>query len=79
MKRTTIVLEDDLFRRIKQEAARQGETLKSFINALLRKALAHPKQGKPYRLKWKPVKGLLKPGIDVADRKTLIDLMGGRW
>ena len=79
MKRTTIVLEDDLFRRIKQEAARQGETLKSTLNALLRRALSRPKAAKPYRLNWKPVKGLLKPGVDVADRKFLIDLLGGRW
>ena len=78
VKRTTIALDDDLFRRIKQEAARQGETLRSFLNSFLRKALNPPKATKPYKLKWKPIKGGLKPGVDVSNRETLYEIMEGR-
>lgn len=79
VKRTTIALDDDLFRRLKMEAHKQGETLRSFLNSFLRKALISPKKTKPYKLKWKPIKGgLIKPGINIADRDQLYDIMDGR-
>lgn len=78
MKRTTLVLEEDLLRRIKQEALRHGETFKSYVNSLLRKAISRRSRTKPYKLRWKPVKGLLKPGVNIADRDALYDVMEGR-
>lgn len=72
MKRTTLVLDDDLFRKIKQEAARQGETLKEYLNSLLRWALSH-KKAKPYKFKWKTVKGDLQPNVPIEDRDRLYD------
>lgn len=79
MKRTTLALDDDLFRKLKMEAHRHGESLRSFLNSLLRKALSPSKTSKPYKLKWKPIKGgLIKPGINVADRDQLYDIMDGR-
>ncbi len=78
MKRTTLVLDDDLFRQIKQEAARQGETLKAFLNSLLRRVLSAKKPAKPYKLELRPFKNLLKPGINIADRNELYEIMDGR-
>jgi len=50
---------------------------KGYLNALLRRALAGTRQRKKYKFRWMTVKGLLKPGVDVADRNALYELMEG--
>lgn len=51
--RTTIELDDSLFRDLKQEAARRGTTLRRLINEYLRRALATPDRKPKYRFNWK--------------------------
>jgi plasmid stability protein len=78
MKRTTIAMDDGVFGALRQRAAREGISLKDLVNGLLRKCLA-AEQGRSYRLNWRPVKGKgLQPGVDIDDRKSLLDRMGGR-
>lgn len=73
MARTTLVLDDSLLRQIKKRAADEGRTFQALANELLRRALAQP-QAKPYRLKLRPWKAELQPGVDISDRNSLFDV-----
>lgn len=55
--RTTIDLEDPLFRELKQEAASRGITLREVVNERLRRAVAAPERQNEYRFNWKPYRG----------------------
>ncbi len=47
--RTTLVLQDDLFREAKKRAAERDLTLSDFVNEALRAALAYsPREAPPY-------------------------------
>ena len=45
MARTTLRLQDDLLRRLKEKAAREGRTLQELSNDLLWQGLAEPRAG----------------------------------
>lgn len=75
--RTTLAIDDDLLRRLKELAAREGRTLQSLVNDLLRRALAVD-QPKAYKLEIKGWKAALQPGADILDRDSLLDLMEDR-
>ncbi len=76
--RTTIDLDDPLFRELKQEAARRGTTLRQLVNESLRQALAKPRRKPKYRFNWKVDRGgQILPGVRLNDRKSLFDLMDG--
>lgn len=77
--RTTIELNDSLFRQLKQEAARRGMTLREVVNERLRGAAALSQQRNEYHFSWKPFRGgHLQPGVRLNDRDSLFDLMDGR-
>lgn len=76
--RTTIDLNDEVFRAAKRRAAAEGTTLRDLIEQALRSHLALKPRGKGYKLKWNPVKGRLRPGVQLDDRDALFDLMDGR-
>lgn len=75
MNRTTVSLEAGMLRRLKEEAARKGKTLKDVLNEFLRLGLEaglHRGQG---RKGWHlPVFSLGKPLLDAADRQTFHNL-----
>ena len=73
----TLKLDEDLHRRLKERAAREGRTLQSLANDLLRLGLAVPKAS-DYRLKFVSVKGEHQPGVDLFDRDALFNLMEER-
>ncbi len=76
--RTTIELDDPLFRELKQEASRRGTTLRQLVNDSLRAALARPQRKPKYKFRWKVDRGgRLQPGVRLDDRKSLFDLMDG--
>jgi hypothetical protein len=76
--RTTIDLDEPLFRQLKQEAARRETTLRELVNEYLRKALAQAERKPKYRFDWKPHRGgRIMPGVRLDDRKSLWDLMDG--
>jgi hypothetical protein len=78
--RTTLDISDPLLAAAKRRAAEKGTTLTAFVEAALAAALARrPAGAERYRLVWKTHRGRLLPGVDVADRDRLFDVMeGGR-
>ena len=77
--RTTIELDDRLFRELKRQAAARGTTLRQVVNELLRLTLDRPEQRPKYRFDWKvDPPGTIQPGVRLNDRESLFDLMDGR-
>mgnify|MGYP001767089162 CR=1 FL=1 len=74
--RTTIDLDDDLLRRLKESALRNGSTLREEVNGLLRMALGRRRKS-AYRFEWRTFRGELQPGVDLDDRDSLFDRMDG--
>lgn len=74
--RTTITLPDDLYRRAKSQAARDGRTVSDLIADAVRQAL-RPRRQERADLPAMPVvsgSGLM-PGVDLADTSSLLDQM----
>jgi plasmid stability protein len=77
--RTTLNLDDELMRTLKRRAAESGRTMTEMIEEALRAMLARPvKEGPEREFRWVTVKGKIQPGVDVADRDSLLDAMEGR-
>ena len=77
--RTTLNLDDELMRNVKQQAAATGRSLTEVIELYLRLGLVGeqtPRAG--YRLGFTTVSGQLLPGVDVTDRDSLYERMEGR-
>ena len=74
--RTTIRVQDDLYRRAKSRAAAGGRALGEFIEDAIRDALASP-PSQPADLPDLPVHGGegLMPGVDLSSHAALLDLM----
>lgn len=77
MARTTLKLDDDLLRRLKEKAAREGRTLQSVANDLLRRGLTEPERS-DYALELETWSAEPGPGVDLFDRDKLFDLMEDR-
>jgi hypothetical protein len=77
MKRTTVVIEEELFRKFKQEAVRLGESFKDHLNHVLARSLTF-KKDTAYKLNWITVKGKKGPTIPLEDRDRLLDFMNER-
>lgn len=74
--RTTLVIDDELFRALKRRAAEEGRTLSAVTQEALRRGLERPK---PQRVRVKlPVFSMGRPTVDVADRDQLLDIMDRR-
>lgn len=77
--RTTIDINDELFREAKRRAAKEGTPLRVIIENALRAHLGSRPAGQPrYRLRWRTESGRLQPGVRLDDRDALFDLMEGR-
>jgi hypothetical protein len=77
--RTTLDLDDRLLLAAKRRAAQRGTTLTAFVEDALAAALVRPQaRAGTYRLEWKTHRGRSLPGVDVADRDRLFDVMDGR-
>lgn len=76
--RTTVDLNDELFRKAKQRASEEGVPLRSIIERALRTLLDMPsKQQTKYRLKLKSHGGGLRPAVNLENWSALRDLMDG--
>jgi predicted transcriptional regulator len=74
--RTTLNIDDDLMKRVKQRASETGTTITEVMEEALRAAVAGDAPGKTtFSLAWKPIAGRTRPGIDVADRDSLYEAM----
>jgi hypothetical protein len=76
--RTTVEINDELFRNAKAAAAKQNKSLREIVDEALRQYLNGP-QKKKFRLKLTPhsAVGHLMPGVDLEDRDSLYDIMDG--
>ncbi|HUP46358.1 MAG TPA: ribbon-helix-helix protein, CopG family [Thermoanaerobaculia bacterium] len=77
MPRTTLAIDEDLLRRLKEKAGREGRTLQDVANELLRQALAE-KPRRALRLQLRGWKATERAGVNLLDRDNLFDLMDGR-
>ena len=77
--RTTIHIDDQILRRVKEISARTGQTMTSVIEDALRQSLmqGRPKPRKSIQLTTVGGKGL-HPGVDLDDSASLLDLMDRR-
>jgi Ribbon-helix-helix protein, copG family len=77
--RTTINLDDNLLADLKELAAKTGKTMTSIIEDAIRRALLphKPADRKKVRLTTVGGKGL-RPGVDLDDSASLLDLMDRR-
>lgn len=75
--RTTLTLDDDVLKAAKRRAREQDRSLKDVINEALRHGLALSEARRPpaYTFRLKTVAGRLLPGVDLADRDKLFELM----
>lgn len=77
--RTTIDIDDALYRELKQEAAKRGMKLREVVQEHLRRARALRPRKPVYRFRWKTdPPGRIQPGVRLDDRESLFDLMDGR-
>lgn len=78
--RTTIDIPEPLFKRAKEEAARQGVTLRDFVlRALGAQLEAEPAAG--YVFDWKVFPGDWNPEIPIDDNAALVEFLDpiDRW
>jgi plasmid stability protein len=76
--RTTLAIDDDLLKRIREKAVREGRTLQGVANDLLRQALVQQRPKSKAKLTLRGWKAVEQPGVDLLDRDKLFDLMDGR-
>ena len=78
MARTTLAIDDDLLRQLKERAAREGRSLQDVTNDLLKQALVRGKPQTRHKLTLRGWKAKERAGVDLLDRDKLFDLMDGR-
>jgi len=74
LKRTTVILDDDLFMELKKRSLLEGKTLKETINTLLRSSLSHSGQRGNKRFNWKTYK-CGRPKVVLHNREALFSKM----
>lgn len=74
--KTTLVIDDTVLDRLRQEAARQGRTISELVEAALRSFL----QQRPKRPPLPPLPSFDSGGalVDISDREALYQAMEGR-
>lgn len=70
--KTTLMIDDGVYSRLKQEAARHGVTISELVEAALRMLLNPKKPAQP--LPPLPSYDMGEPLVDVADREALDEL-----
>ena len=78
MPRTTLKMDDDLLRRLKEHAAREGRSMQAVANELLRDGLTRLAEPARYKMALEGWEAEEQPGVELLDRDKLFDLMDGR-
>jgi len=76
--RTTFILDDELYRRVKMSAAERGVTVTSVVEEALRLLLAQQAAATPPSLGPMPVDAnasWVRPGIDVNDGSAVLEAL----
>ncbi|HJQ35535.1 MAG TPA: hypothetical protein VKB93_00205 [Thermoanaerobaculia bacterium] len=76
---TTLDLPEELLEAAQQRAEEQGKTVDAVVEEALAAALPpRPKAKGGYKFNWKPHEGgVVLPGVDIANRDSLYDIMDG--
>jgi len=73
--RTTLVIDDALFRELKRRAAAESRTLSAVTQEALRRGLAHPaRTRRTVRAKLVTFR-MGRPLVDLSDRNQLLDVL----
>jgi hypothetical protein len=75
--KTTLMIDDSVMTRLREEAARQGKTISELVEAALR-MLLEPQKGKRTKPSALPAFDLGGANVDIADRDALYHVMEGR-
>jgi hypothetical protein len=78
MRTMTLHLNDDLVQAVESKAQSSGKTVPELIESTLREIFLQRKTAKPYKLRWRTVKGESPPDVDLSDWDALIERMEGR-
>jgi hypothetical protein len=74
--RTTIRIDDDLYRKVKALAARSGRTVGSVLEDAVRRGLAAPEQRQTGSYTVQPIgRGGLRAGVDLSSNAALAEVM----
>jgi len=77
--RTTLIIDDAIFRDLKRLAVEESRTLSEVTQEVLREGLRgrrhRRRKGRPPRL---PSFSMGRPAVDLSDREHLLDLLDGR-
>jgi hypothetical protein len=73
--RTTLVIDDDLFRRLKKLAAEQDRTLSEVTQEVLRRGLSRSRRATRPTPAALPAFSMGRPLVDVADRDQLYEVL----
>ena len=76
--RTTLEINDRLFRQAKKRATDEGTAFRQVVETALTLYLAKRSRNTRYKLRWRTERGRLLPGVRLDDRDALFDLMDGR-
>ena len=74
--RTTLNIDDDIYRQVRIRAAEEGSTVTSLVEQALIELLQQPRRARaPFRIRplrpgWDPV-----PGVDPHDNSALLDIV----
>jgi len=75
--KTTLNIDDQVMRRLKEEAARTGKTMSELVEAGLRRVLADREATSGQPLPRLPTWNSGGANVDVADRDALLEVMEG--
>lgn len=78
MGRTTLRIDDELLRRLRERAAREGRTLQDVTNEAVRRGLEEADAPSEYRLELEGWEARVRPGVDLSDRSSLLEAMEER-
>ena len=77
--RTTLNIDDELMKRVKERAAEAGKTITEIVEDALSKEVAGVAQKRSkFGLHWVAVEGPPAPGVDLSDRDSLYEKMEPR-
>ncbi|ETZ99107.1 antitoxin VapB43 [Mycobacterium kansasii 732] len=74
--RTTIRIDDELYREVKARAARSGRTVAAVLEDAVRRGLNPPEQPATARYRVQPTgSGGLRPGVDLSSSAAVAEAM----
>ena len=79
--RTTLNIDDELMRKVKDRARETNQTITKIIESALRYLFSGHESGskkRRFKLRWITVRGRLLPGVDISDRDSLYERMEDR-